>query len=89
MAGAFPKERTMKRRTLKANGHFKIERNIPIPARRKYPFSEMKPGDSFLLHNARRSTVNARAVGFAKRKNPPWRFSIRNTPKGCRCWRVS
>jgi hypothetical protein len=79
----------MKQRKIKVNGHFKIERNIPIPGRSKYPFGKMKPGDSFLLHNTHYRSAAVSAVDFAKRKNPPWLFSVRRTPKGYRCWRVS
>jgi hypothetical protein len=49
----------------------------------------MKPGDSFLLYDAGRVSVATCAHHFAKSKNPPWRFSVLNTPDGYRCWRVS
>lgn len=73
---------------------FEIEKNIPQPKyvgagnNRKYPFNEMKPGDSFLINgDARWKKVSTAAGAHGKRYGQT--FSVRNTPDGYRCWRIT
>lgn len=67
---------------------FKIDADIPFPPRSggKYPFSEMKPGESFLVSGDYRITANA-AYLYGKLNNQ--KFSVRKTPEGWRCWRIA
>jgi hypothetical protein len=70
---------------------FQIEKNVPIPknglhGRNKYPWREMKVGDSFLFaKDITKATAyaNAHAASRAGLK-----FLTRRTEKGFRCWRV-
>lgn len=70
---------------------FKIESGIQIvrPGKwRKYPFNEMKPGDSFLLNGSgNRNLIAGAASAFGKVHGQ--KFSVRKTAEGYRCWRVS
>jgi len=86
---------------------YKIEDNIPPPPRRvgasKYPFPDMKPGQSFFIPNGKLKTILASSqsyrnsqkqkgniVSFASR---PWVQESKDggrevrTP-GVRCWRI-
>ena len=72
----------------------KIESGIPVPPKGRplagsFPFDEMKVGDSFALNNARPSTVGYLAAVFARRQEPKWKFTVRKTADGHRCWRIS
>lgn len=72
-----------------AQSQFKIERGIPLPARRnKYPFAEMQIGDSFSapLSEERRLSASAAARGFAIGA----KFSVRRVDADTvRVWRVA
>ena len=63
----------------------KIESGIPMPA--KFPFAEMKVGDSFLVPDGtNRSTVAVYANRHGKKTGT--KFTLRRTPEGIRCWRI-
>ncbi|MGL6289923.1 MAG: hypothetical protein ACRC2H_04470 [Silanimonas sp.] len=63
---------------------FNIESGVPLPKRgtvnrkRKYPFADMKVGDSFKFPKADLSRVGAAARSFRKLGHKDWKFSIRN-----------
>jgi hypothetical protein len=62
-----------------------IEKNIPVPE--KYPFAQMKEGDSFLISSLmKRTTVTVAAKRYGHKH--AMEFTIRKTPDGLRCWRV-
>jgi len=78
---------------------YPIEENIPLPENRgrtpKYPFHDMKPGDSFLVPREEfkglppRTVYNridkaARVHGLKYGK----KFAARTQEDGIRCWRV-
>jgi len=70
-----------------------IEESVPIPRNQvgspKYPFSKMKPGDSFLAAGDKRACVNVRnaAVNYGRRHG--WKFATRMVRgTGVRVWRV-
>jgi hypothetical protein len=64
----------------------KIESGIPMPA--KFPFAEMKVGDSFLVpEGMNKSTVAVYANRYAK-KTGYAKFTVRKTAEGYRCWRI-
>lgn len=71
----------------------KIEKGIPIPLRgqySKYPFGQMKIGDSFLIEEKHvASKVSQAAAQFARRAKKPLKFAVRHTPDGHRCWRIA
>lgn len=76
--------------------NYKIERNVPVPkstagARAKYPFREMKIGDSFFApatQGMNRNRIASAATYFGIR-HPGYRFSIRKVEGGWRVWRVA
>lgn len=64
----------------------KVEKNIPMPKR--WPFDEMKVGDSFLIpKGVMRTTVSVSALRYGKRAG--MKFTTRDTPEGYRCWRIA
>lgn len=70
---------------------FKIEHDIPAPegGSRKYPFNQMKPGDSFLINGGGHQAVSSAATNFAKGSGRGWKFTVKRTNEGYRCWRIS
>lgn len=80
---------------------YAIEKRVPIPAvskksgrRPKYPFAQMKPGDSFAVPvrgpkaiNTARRRLTVSACIAAKKYGA--KFVTRSTPKAVRCWRVA
>ena len=75
---------------------FQIETGIPIPQIRrrgksgKYPFRELKIGDSFLVPNQDRFTIKrlrSACHNFSKR-NPDYMFTVKEEVTGCRVWRI-
>lgn len=75
---------------------YKIEKNIPIPIKSRYPFNEMEIGDSFEIEVGEKTTqsviliVHSEARRF-REKHPllKFRISIRTIDKKhIRCWRV-
>ncbi len=82
--------RIMKRKT-QANGIIAIDKGIPFPEGRghkKYPFREMKVGDSVFVPNM---TTRASFNG-ALQSAAPFRFTsktmVENGVIGCRVWRT-
>lgn len=76
---------------------FKIAKNIPLPQRmtakkNKYPFSEMKKGDSFLFDKYTQrgmAIICQHANYFCKSRKPKWKFCTRKTDNGMiRVWRI-
>lgn len=67
----------------------KIDKDKPLPGKgRKYPFAELKVGESFFTEGARAN----RQVSTATRNYPGLRFMVRqcteNGVLGARCWRI-
>lgn len=72
----------------------KIERGIPVPERRKrkYPFEDMQPGDSFEvpLNGDTLFRTRSRIQGsMAHFRTKGWSFTTRKTDTGIRVWRLS
>lgn len=69
---------------------FKIDKNVPIPGRlgrhAKYPFEQMRVGDSFEVPKSQESGMRAAASQYGKQHNV--KFATRATKNGRRCWRV-
>lgn len=70
---------------------FKIDKNVPLPNGRaaygsKYPFREMKVGDSFLIPGIK-SVEAGSLLASARRMVPGAKFVTRTTDKGLRVWR--
>lgn len=66
---------------------YKIESNIPMPVRKaksKYPFAEMKVGDSFQFELRRGKATHIQTAAFYAAKKLNMKFAIRET----RCWRI-
>ena len=67
---------------------YKIESGIPLPGRRlKYPFAEMKVGDSFAIAEADLRKISVSA--FAEGKRLGFKFSVRTADGGGRVWRIA
>jgi hypothetical protein len=64
----------------------KIDKGIPIPNR--WPFAEMKPGDSFAIPEGfQRQSVAVAAMRYGKKHK--MKFSTRKMPDNTyRCWRT-
>ena len=74
---------------------FKIEDGIPIAgaagaggSNKKYPFKEMKVGQSFFVDVENAQKVQGAAHQFAK-KHPEYKFLTRREGEGRRVWRVA
>lgn len=65
----------------------RIDKNIPLP--QKWPFPDMKVGDSFLVpDDIRRSTINVAAKRYGDKHK--MKFTIRLTEdRKLRCWRIA
>jgi hypothetical protein len=73
----------------------KIDKNVPRPEKlwwRKYPFAQMKVGDSFFIPGKLQATVSASAYSFARRRGDGRKFSTANVVhkgvEGVRVWRL-
>ncbi len=70
----------------------KVQKNIPIPSKKgrpsKYPFKDMKPGESFEVTDAPKNTVLNAANSWSKRHNKSARFTIRHSEGKTRIWRT-
>lgn len=68
---------------------YKIESNIPLPpARGRYPFADMKVGDSIFIEGKKTATVAGAAASFVHRTKRDYKFSCRKVNGGTRVWRV-
>ena len=71
---------------------FKIESGIPMPGHksgpraRKYPWKDMKVGDSFFVPNKRAGVMSSACI--AAQKYGRGTFRARTVEGGCRVWRV-
>lgn len=69
----------------------KIEKNVPAPSRRqcKYPFLDLKKGDSFFVKSPTKKQINtlrARASHLGKNGS---KFKTSLVDSGIRVWKVS
>jgi hypothetical protein len=76
---------------------FKIEKNIPLPAKRSnlrvvYPFSEMEVGDSFIVgeySKGKMACVLSSANSWSRYWNKNYQFTARRTEDDkIRIWRI-
>jgi hypothetical protein len=55
-----------------------------------YPFSEMLPGDSFLVQDRKKAdSARVASIRFVKRQEPDWAFVMRKVADGWRIWRTA
>lgn len=70
----------------------KIDKGVPITGTNgrpeKYPWSEMQPGDSFLIHTRKPITSFSNAANKARHRHPGKRWATRTVKGGIRIWRV-
>ena len=76
----------------------KIEKGVPFIPRirpRKYPFNDMKIGDSFFIAvtgdsdvRKARNLIASSLRACAKRAGNEYRVTIRRVKGGLRCWRI-
>ena len=66
----------------------KIEEGIPIPKMRlrKYPWEDMKVGDSFFVPDGNNNTIQTAASYAGKRHNR--KYCTRQVNGGIRVWRI-
>ncbi len=74
---------------------YPIDHDVPFdviisPRERKFPFKEMKIGDSFFVGSLEDTTDNIRSAAcrFTK-SNPLFKFSVRRMANGTRTWRIA
>lgn len=82
---------------------FKIDDDVPIPSRNRYPLAAMRVGQSFFAPTPENSDSNSlqnRITGAAGvcRRNQGWKFQTKQVSEpieeggppvpGVRCWRV-
>ena len=66
-----------------------IEKNIPVPERSKYPFCDMKVGDSILLDSASERNAVISAANYYRRKhNENFRITTKAENGSLRVWRT-
>jgi hypothetical protein len=75
---------------------YKVESNVPLPkkaaspgAPTKYPFADMKVGQSFFVPEKDTSPKNVRASASLAQKRCKARFSVRTMKNGVRVFRVA
>lgn len=79
---------------LKEKSIYKIDKNISIPSKLKYPFNEMEIGDSFEVDVGEDSiehfsAIIREAIWRFRQNHPLLKFSIRTIDeKHVRCWRI-
>lgn len=68
----------------------KIDKNVPVPTSRyKYPFTQMKKGDSFLVAT-KELAVGLRVLAAQySRRYAGVKFSVRKHEGAYRCWRIA
>lgn len=64
---------------------------LPEPVRSKYPWKQMKVGDSFFVAGMTSGRLGARARAYSARNKEDFvaRNVIENGVEGCRVWRVA
>jgi hypothetical protein len=68
---------------------FKIESDVPVPDERrrfKYPWSEMKVGDSFFVENGSQNVLSTAGRQYGRFHGG--KFSTRKEGNGVRVWRI-
>lgn len=65
---------------------FKIEKNVPVSTRCKYPLPDMEIGDSFFVGADYCRRARTRAFSYGKKHNK--KFIARKEGNGVRIWRV-
>ena len=72
----------------------RIETNVPIPQANggryracKYPWRELRPGDSFYVAKGNRNSINAGVRNWSAKLGA--KFTVRTMDGGVRVWRVS
>lgn len=70
----------------------KVERNVKIPTRKrasKYPWSDLKVGDSFFVHGAEKMyAMYAAVANYNKKLKKPIKITLRKEGDGVRVWRI-
>lgn len=81
---------------MRINGVIKIEKDKAIPAtkrgpgaRSKYPFKDLKVGDSFLIPDKKKKNgIYSMLAAFNKKQAKPIKITIRVEEDGIRVWRI-
>ena len=72
---------------------YRIESDIPLPSgvrrARRYPFKDMKIGDSFLVKDRKAASVMSAVRRFMRQEGNGRAFTTRNVDGGVRCWRTA
>lgn len=62
----------------------KIEKNVSVPDSRRYPFPDMKVGDSYYDDDG----MNLRSAAWQFARRHGWKFITRREGEGVRIWRM-
>lgn len=71
-----------------------IDKNIPVPKKERFPFSEMEIGDSFFVSQEEiiPKLLSAYAVQYSNKNNKKVKFKTKKEVlggiKGTRIWRI-
>lgn len=69
-----------------------FEQNVPIPAscHGKYPFADLKPGESVLYPcTDSKDRHRARKAAYRTGEYHSWELTVRSLPEGVRVWRIA
>lgn len=73
----------------------KVDKQKPIPEMKrgpvsKYPFKDLKVGDSFLIPDkAKKNGIYSSLANFNKGRRNPIKITIRTEDQGLRVWRIA
>lgn len=66
---------------------FKIEKGIRVPDPVRYPWDELKVGDSFFVPGATAAKMGG-SLSYQRRKHPDRKFTSCTVDGGVRIWRT-
>lgn len=67
----------------------KIDKNIPVPKSKKYPWDKMEVGDSIYIDSRAMGKSAATCFNiYIKRNKLDWKYKSRTEGNGTRIWRV-
>lgn len=75
------------------NCQFKIEKHIAVPpitrrGNRKYPFPQMKIGESFYVGDTAKTNSVRYSASYYAIRNKGFKFTVRKEANGVRVWRI-
>lgn len=65
-----------------------FETNVPIPSARRYPFAQLRPGQSVLYPCAPENRRKVGKAAYRVANYHKWELIVRSVPEGVRVWRI-